>query len=1104
MTNQSEVFEYSAFISYRHVPFDRKWAKWLLNAIETYRVPKPLQARGFPARLGKIFRDEDEIPASADLSEQIKQALEKSRFLIVICSKDTPESRWVGEEIRTFHALGRSDRILVLLVDGEPDEAFPEILLKVPDKITDDGEIIWKDEEREPIAADVRSRDDASDKELKRNALLRMAAALLGVKFDDLRQRDRQRQIKKQRSILAATLTALVLIASGGFYWWDQTRIKTSYFANQATRWGVPFGIGKLDAATAGKRGKSYRFNTRGGRVIAMQIVNGSGTLTADPKQQGASQWIVSYGDDKLQNIRLLDKNDKQIRLEKYEFGDERKQAVIIFRAGAGRAFTQGAQAGLLGLVRGTETTQKTEITQNRIFFDVQGLIVRRLFEDFYGTPRSDATGTYGKAYQRNEKGLVTTERPIGQDGNALVLKNGIAYEQQEFSSQGDVTSISWHDENGALMFSDAGYAKKTYQLDSVGNVVGARYLDSQGQLSLVKDGYARYTSKYDARGNSVEWAYFGIDGKPVLRKNGYALLTLKYDARGNSVEWATFGIDGKPVLRKNGYALLTQKYDARGNPVEGATFGIDGKPILRKEGYARYTSKYDASGNLVEQAYFGIDGKPVLRKNGYALLTQKYDARGNLVEGATFGIDGKPVLIKDGYARYTSKYDARGNMVELATFGIDGKPILRKEDYARYTSKYDSRGNLVEQAYFGIDGKPVLIKDGYALPTQKNDARGNRVEQAYFGIDGKPVLHKDGNALFTQKYDARGNRVEQAYFGIDGKPVLIKNGYAILTQKYDARGNLVEQAYFSIDGKPVLVKNGYAILTQKYDARGNLVEGAYFGIDGMPVLIKDGYARYTSKYDARGNLVEVATFGIDGKPILIKDGYALATQKNDARGNLVEQAYFDIDGKPVLIKDGYVLLTQIYDTRGNLVAQFYYGIEGRLLQYKSIFANRMKGQAATLKKLVAARRYDRLVPVISAYLDQAHQARRIGAFSDDAISSVYLNAAWFYIFARKFENAVDISRKALKLTPKKIILQTNLASALMFLGKDDEARKIFLSNRGRILPNKTRWEDGILGDFRAFRKNGLSHPLMDEILMKFQETQKPSNTKPDKVLEAQ
>ena len=70
-----ELYRYRAFISYRHVARDRKWARWLIEKLETYRTPRALVRRGASSRIGQIFRDDDEIPASSDLSHQIENAL---------------------------------------------------------------------------------------------------------------------------------------------------------------------------------------------------------------------------------------------------------------------------------------------------------------------------------------------------------------------------------------------------------------------------------------------------------------------------------------------------------------------------------------------------------------------------------------------------------------------------------------------------------------------------------------------------------------------------------------------------------------------------------------------------------------------------------------------------------------------------------------------------------------------------------------------------------------------------------------------------------------------------------------------------------------------
>src|SRR4051794_17463121 len=151
-------YHYAAFISYRHADVDRRWAKWLHKALETYRVPKKLaRERGLPRRVGRCFRDEEELPASSDLSGEIDAALERSRFLIVVCSPRTPASRWVNKEVERFREMGRHDRILALLVEGEPADSFPRSLREIRRTVADAAGLSRHDiEQVEPLAADVR------------------------------------------------------------------------------------------------------------------------------------------------------------------------------------------------------------------------------------------------------------------------------------------------------------------------------------------------------------------------------------------------------------------------------------------------------------------------------------------------------------------------------------------------------------------------------------------------------------------------------------------------------------------------------------------------------------------------------------------------------------------------------------------------------------------------------------------------------------------------------------------------------------------------------------------------------------------------------------
>ncbi len=207
--------KYWAFISYSHT--DKEWGDWLHKALETYRVPRRLVGREsrdgtVPSRLFPIFRDREELPVSSDLSSNINEALRESRYLIVVCSPRAASSRWVGEEIKTFKRLGREDRILALIVDGEPNASEGKPGFKVEDecfhqalryRVSETGEI--SDLRTEQIAADAREGKDG-----KNNARLKLLAGLLGVNYDDLKQREHERRLRRARRI---GIAAFVLVA---------------------------------------------------------------------------------------------------------------------------------------------------------------------------------------------------------------------------------------------------------------------------------------------------------------------------------------------------------------------------------------------------------------------------------------------------------------------------------------------------------------------------------------------------------------------------------------------------------------------------------------------------------------------------------------------------------------------------------------------------------------------------------------------------------------------------------------------------------------------------------------------------------------------------
>ena len=210
---------YRAFISYSHA--DTAWATWLVKRLENFRVPERFQGLTAPigkvgARIAPVFRDRDELPTTSDLGETIRNALRQSATLIVICSPASAQSRWVREEILTFKRMGGSAKVYAFIVGGEPkaagtsEDCFSPALRA---EIGPDGELSTK--VAEVVAADARPQGDG-----KEDAFVRLVSGLLGVGFDELRQREQARRLRRLTWIATGSAVGMAVTLGLAAYAW--------------------------------------------------------------------------------------------------------------------------------------------------------------------------------------------------------------------------------------------------------------------------------------------------------------------------------------------------------------------------------------------------------------------------------------------------------------------------------------------------------------------------------------------------------------------------------------------------------------------------------------------------------------------------------------------------------------------------------------------------------------------------------------------------------------------------------------------------------------------------------------------------------------------
>jgi tetratricopeptide (TPR) repeat protein len=208
---------YYAFLSYSHK--DQEAADWLHEELEGFKVPRALAGRLtengiIPKQLKPIFRDRHELAAADDLGEEIREALDSSRFLIVLCSPDAAKSRWTNAEIEAFKRSHPDGGVLAVIVAGEPFasdvpgftdlECFPPALTHKYDRR---GRATEK--RVEPLAADLRETGDG-----RRMGFLKLVAGMLGVGLDELVHREAIKRHRRMAWLAAASIAGMGVTSS--------------------------------------------------------------------------------------------------------------------------------------------------------------------------------------------------------------------------------------------------------------------------------------------------------------------------------------------------------------------------------------------------------------------------------------------------------------------------------------------------------------------------------------------------------------------------------------------------------------------------------------------------------------------------------------------------------------------------------------------------------------------------------------------------------------------------------------------------------------------------------------------------------------------------
>ena len=991
-------YTYYAFISYQRK--DEKWAKWLQRKLENYKLPVA-NAKDASDKKSKyirpVFRDKTDLTAGP-LPDALKEALQQSRYLIVICSPNAVESPWVNEEIETFTKAGRTEFVIPFIVDGEPyskngaKECFPDAIKAIP-------------KDKEPLGVNINESG-------KERAFIRTVAYMLNVKFDELWNR-LERHRRKIRNITIACLAFLALIALGIY---DYTRTKVEYFADWVDCNGVAQGVIPLNDEQVSHRYASYRFEyTRvpfgekgfySWRLNRVSLVNSKGVISTSVPDNHAFFYPIQeykYTDGYVTEIINRDTYNRVVM--RYTIKDDYDHKVACLVDMEGKEKHQGsAYLGSSTTAFISDATQNmSKIKRFHYTRNEKGYITKVTYhandaDELDESAIGDNNNIYGKLFDLDEFGRVTKVTYINHEGNPMTDKYGVGYIRYNNAPFEGNDTIEYLGSDDKLTFNEHKFARMVSKLDKYGNPIEQLFEGADGEPCYDYKNRYRQVITFDENGFMIELKEYDFDGKLCYDSDNMAIQRAKYDSKGRWIEVSHYDVNDKPCYIKGGYCISKAKYNSQDCIIEQSVYDIEGKPcvenicgshIMRSKydeyNYLRGVSFLNPQEDLMlspvshvasQEIEYDDYHQPILVKNYdekgnlcfdkdyVSVLNYSYDKRGNLTKIECIDTEGRPCICKEGYATITYKYDNYGNKLEETYFGIDGEPIyINMCTSIQYD--YYPNGLVKEERYYDEKGDLCLNNNWYAISRYNYDNNGNQTVVCFFDVDNIPCYYKNGlYSRLESEYDGNCNVVKETYYDSKGNISLNSNGlYAIARYKYDNSRNVIEYAYFDDNDGPCFYYQEYHKVCVQFDKRRNVKQYSYYNPQGLPCKSKSGSEIVKYTYDDKNNITRIDFTNSKGNNIDLGTlGYSSEIRKYDDKNRLVVVSFLDKDNKPCWKNENplnFCMIRQVFDVFGNIVEYLYYDTQGKLTNASG--AARIIVNYDMKNRMISRRYYDKL-----------------------------------------------------------------------------------------------------------------------------------------------
>lgn len=953
-------FRYYAFISYAHE--DETWAEWLHKEVESYKLPATIHkdyAKELPNRVQPLFRDMSDLAAGGDLDKTLKQELEDSNYLIIVCSPNSAKSEWVNKEVQHFIDMGREDRIIPFIVDGKPNCSDEEI-----DSECFSPAIRGKDILGASVndVVDIKTFNGKDKKKIakknhriKTSAKLKIIAGLLNVKLDVLIRRHEQEEKKKKKRKIRILAICAVLLSLISFFVFDYNRYKVKYYENYVEVYGIAEGINQLDKPELKQYEYCYRITKHRYRTISVEMVNAQGQIMHEQfvfNHYGieSKPKIIKY----FYNERKLDytvyyanENSVIMQLDYVDDGDNDKNTAQINLYASPNSDDQNEFSWDRDAIQAhigatyVEPEGVPEICKFRVFYDENGWMIKRQYMNAARKPRlqEDIHGVAGEIYEYTEEGRLAKKTFINTEGEVTKERySDVA--SILFTYDDDLKQITYTNIYNNIVENPDKYAcAQIYKFFDGETLLKQKEILYEANLKEIADTDIDYNVLYnfyndDGLVDRIYRCRYDSIWLPKSQENPHKH-EIEYDNNYRVSKISIFQQNGELFTNDYKYPVIEYDYVNDSNAVKQRKYYDINSETNELELSLKALYFYNKKGRIEDEVYIDKDDNI-----HFKYLYTYYEGKIAYMIYA----DANDIVVDYGedYNSIIYIYDDRMNLIQKAycdiEAGADIKNIYEEADlegeivpsddirfvdcqdgfsYVKY--QYTSRGLLFKQEYYNQEDEIVMPYSKEYAKRELEYNEDNLLVREQFYDEYDDFGTGDDYCVYLASYDELMENERYLLSYIDRSDKVKK--YITCNKDYDEQGRLVEEVYVTEETDP----------TDRY---GFFRKNSFYNDDKLKTTIKgyfytDDYKVYeVSKYDDEGNCIETRYIDKMFNPIIGEYGYEKAEKQYSSNNTLKTETYYGEES----YYTGEIYKTVVeYDNKGRVVSTAHYNKDDKL-----------------------------------------------------------------------------------------------------------------------------------------------------------------------------